>query len=988
MRRLVACGHQSILMLMVSALGLLAASAQAATLPVPAVSQVTPVQYDNWCWAAVSQAVLSYTGNAPADKCVIADWARQQNGWGADDCCTNGTGAICNQPNGLYGAGGSIEAILSHWGADSRRETGALTLKKLQDAIDDDSPVIVRWGWTAGGGHFVVAHGYTGSKIDVMDPWNGPTQLMHADLIFTADRKWTHTLVVVPKKVTYVVDDTGSMSNEINSVRNTLLNQVAGYTSSGRFVKYTLVTYKDAPTFVGSTIDHAEITTWLQALAATGGGDCPEEGYGALDLVAEKAPHSDVRWMTDADSHGGFLRMLQTRLRLVLAGNTLHSTILGSCTASTATASRQDDSKAYDGSVVRGAGADVDAFTAGEALSTATGGLYFAVNSASIDEATQMIVEEISSTALVRRLRLSSGSHFTSVPVDASVSALKVLLDVSVGATGSLTVTAPGGGELTPGSPGVSEIVAGASRMLLIVPPALVPGNYAVNTSSSAQHVLSLSADTSHGVSLVGDSTAATGQPFAVALSVPSVTPLTGPAGPGPDGPGGALPELNAPEPDLPFDPDELVFFVESEDGTGRHTLQFFDDGLHGDGVPGDGIYGGTIVFASSGLYRLGIASSEGSFERVAEELVSAGAVDVTAPADQAAHPGESVTYTFVVENLSPDSRTFDLAVDTSVGWSGPGTIPASVTIATGATATVSITVVVPAGATSGDAGSVLLVAAAQDDPTVTDADFAVTTAWTGPLLSSLEPGSVVPGQMLVLAGSGFGTDPGTGNRGTDTHHVSLAGVRVADADVSSWSDTAVIVRVPAGTTSGLVHLVASGVASNDLTLILTTSSLVPGLAFRNPGTPHSVVLTVLGGGGAPAAGVSVSFQVVSGPNTGASGVLATDANGQATFSYTGTGGVGVDEIRASFIDPSTGNPSEATVLAFWDADCNANGLPDTCEVGCAGFGGQCGAISTCGSNPGLACLGSSVTIPTISELGLMVLGLALALLGLLKLRS
>lgn len=146
-------------------------------------------------------------------------------------------------------------------------------------------------------------------------------------------------MVAKPKKVAYVVDDTGSMANEIAAVKNTIVEQINEFKAEPRFVKYALVTYKDSVNFRGSTIDHDEIKGWVNALSATGGGDCPEEGYGALDVAADKAAGSDIWWMTDADSHGGWLRLAQTRSKLLLSGCSLNSMILGACAETSATMS-------------------------------------------------------------------------------------------------------------------------------------------------------------------------------------------------------------------------------------------------------------------------------------------------------------------------------------------------------------------------------------------------------------------------------------------------------------------------------------------------------------------------------------------------------------------------------------------------------------------------------------------------------------------------
>ncbi len=50
---------------------------------------------------------------------------------------------------------------------------------------------------------------------------------------------------------------------------------------------------------------------------------------------------------------------------------------------------------------------------------------------------------------------------------------------------------------------------------------------------------------------------------------------------------------------------------------------------------------------------------------------------------------------------------------------------------------------------------------------------------------------------------------------------------------------------------------------------------------------------------GPPIPGATVNFKVLTGPNTGQTGVDITDANGEATFTYTDSAGPGTDELQA-----------------------------------------------------------------------------------------
>ena len=62
--------------------------------------------------------------------------------------------------------------------------------------------------------------------------------------------------------------------------------------------------------------------------------------------------------------------------------------------------------------------------------------------------------------------------------------------------------------------------------------------------------------------------------------------------------------------------------------------------------------------------------------------------------------------------------------------------------------------------------------------------------------------------------------------------------------------------------------------------------------------TSHTVTATVTLNG-SPLPGATVDFTIPSGPNMGQSASPTTDAGGQATFTYTGAGGVGTDAISA-----------------------------------------------------------------------------------------
>lgn len=163
------------------------------TLAVPECFQ----QYSYWCWAGTSQAVLYYYGQYPS-QCVIANFA-----WSTSKCCTGSTNFNdkvqgCNKSNFLYGGDGSIDAIMANWGVDSVGMDVPLTWTASVTELDNGYPFFMRWGWTSGGGHFLVPYGYitTGSYLKYMDPWPGEgyTTSLFTYVVSASDHDWTHTL--------------------------------------------------------------------------------------------------------------------------------------------------------------------------------------------------------------------------------------------------------------------------------------------------------------------------------------------------------------------------------------------------------------------------------------------------------------------------------------------------------------------------------------------------------------------------------------------------------------------------------------------------------------------------------------------------------------------------------------------------------------------------------------------------------------------------
>ncbi len=127
--------------------------------------------------------------------------------------------------------------------------------------------------------------------------------------------------------------------------------------------------------------------------------------------------------------------------------------------------------------------------------------------------------------------------------------------------------------------------------------------------------------------------------------------------------------------------------------------------------------------------------------------------------------------------------------------------------------------------------------------------------------------------------------------------------------------------------------------------------ALTPDRGLNSPGASHTVTARVTINVVDPVVGREVGFNVTSGPNAGDSGSATTDEAGEASFTYMGDGGIGVDEIVASCLDDGEVTIFSSPALAFWDADCNENGIADTCDVNPFGFGKACSEVSGAGGS-------------------------------------
>jgi len=149
---------------------------------VPNVKQ----QYSNWCWAGVSNSILTYYGKS-VSQCTFVTYVKGS--------CVNVGATVTESQTGL-----------SHWGVSSTRTNTSLAYSTIITEIYNyNRPIFAAWEWYSGGGHALLIKGYdiTDDYVSYMDPWDGYTHTMTYSQFLggpSYDHKWYDSLYHMPAK--------------------------------------------------------------------------------------------------------------------------------------------------------------------------------------------------------------------------------------------------------------------------------------------------------------------------------------------------------------------------------------------------------------------------------------------------------------------------------------------------------------------------------------------------------------------------------------------------------------------------------------------------------------------------------------------------------------------------------------------------------------------------------------------------------------------
>ncbi|XP_071802034.1 von Willebrand factor A domain-containing protein 7-like isoform X1 [Asterias amurensis] len=256
----------------------------------------------------------------------------------------------------------------------------------------------------------------------------------------------------VGTSLTFVIDTTGSMSDEIQAVKDQTIELIN--TNSGTCLaafKYVVVPFNDpefGPAFV--TADPQECIRYISGLTADGGGDCPEMANSGLELgIQNSLDGNKVYLYTDADDKDK--EKLPTILALIEEkGVQVEYLLTGTCT------SRRR----------RRALSTTTPSSSFLAIASKSGGTIYSTDDAGIRGLSRVIQGNIrASQATVLKMNVRNSTAPVEIPVDSTIQELLVSI---IGPLDSTTVNIrnPQGAEGSPSILGADIFTSSAQQIV------------------------------------------------------------------------------------------------------------------------------------------------------------------------------------------------------------------------------------------------------------------------------------------------------------------------------------------------------------------------------------------------------------------------------------------------------------------------------------------------------------------------------------------
>ncbi|XP_070789503.1 von Willebrand factor A domain-containing protein 7-like [Pituophis catenifer annectens] len=262
--------------------------------------------------------------------------------------------------------------------------------------------------------------------------------------------------------LTFVVDTTGSMSDDINQVKIKCIELLRTYSGSpDKPFNYILVPFNDpdvGPVIKTQSVD--ELESAISRLTATGGGDCPEMSMSGLKLALQQSmPRSKIFVFTDAGAKDEHLKG-EVEILIDSTKSIVNPILTGYCASRKRRSAPEVRPKTFANSY--------------EELAVYSGGFYVLTTKHQLSQVLGIMEKSLNAAPV----KLIDGQMYTSqfsIPVDETLKELTISVKAST--SFSMTVFQPSGSQL--GS--LSMLINTEKQKVVKISPIPEPGSWTVN---------------------------------------------------------------------------------------------------------------------------------------------------------------------------------------------------------------------------------------------------------------------------------------------------------------------------------------------------------------------------------------------------------------------------------------------------------------------------------------------------------------------------
>ncbi|XP_003218068.3 von Willebrand factor A domain-containing protein 7 [Anolis carolinensis] len=274
--------------------------------------------------------------------------------------------------------------------------------------------------------------------------------------------------------LTFAIDTTGSMSNDIQQVKTTCIEILREYSGSPDApFNYILVPFNDpgvGPVMKTNNVDEFEY--YISRLHVTGGGDCPEMSLTGLKLaLQESLPRSKIFTFTDAGAKDEWLKD-EVKVLIDSTGSEVNYALTGYCSSrkrrSVAREETEASARSYDNLY--------------EELAAYSGGYYVMTSKSQLHQILGIMKLSLNAAPVKVAYSHMDGTRF-SFPVDETLTEITVSVKSRVSSGFSMTVLQPSGA-----TSASTVVIDTANHKVVEVSPIHERGSWTVTVSPSGSY--------------------------------------------------------------------------------------------------------------------------------------------------------------------------------------------------------------------------------------------------------------------------------------------------------------------------------------------------------------------------------------------------------------------------------------------------------------------------------------------------------------------